>query len=242
MGEVRTLANAKGAILKSKEAFPAGFYNLGYTKEIFIKNDTGSGFKIWVGAININPEKDFKLSDAEGKTVNAEVKEIFAALADTGLKGTGGMKFFEINVPDNRNQIFKMNGFLMSYFGTSTQKAAIIKDASFPSRSTGSDSLYIRSKDFPSNEISVVLAGIPEASLEIFNSDGKIIFSETLVRPEIDAVKEYFKVPLPQDNVLKLGDLRGVQFTNVATVPLYINKNGVFDLPSSQEIKGINTK
>ncbi len=242
MGEVRMLANAKGAILKSREAFPAGFYNLGYAKEILIKNDTGGGFKIWVGAININPEKDLKLSDAEGKAVNAEVKELFAALTDTGLKGTGGMKFFEISVPDSRNQILKMQGFNLSYFGTSTQKAAIIKDASFPSRSTGSDSLYIRSKDFPSNEISVVFAGIPEASLEIFNADDRVIFSETLLRPEIDAVKEFFKVPLPPDNVLKLGDLRGVQFTNVATVPLYTSKNGTFDLPSSQEMKGIRSK
>ena len=68
-------------------------------------------------------------------------------------------------------------------------------------------------------------------SLELFTLNGKRIFSQTYVRPREDAVGIEHKIELPADKILCIGDKVGVVFPDAKDIPLYVNPDGIFDLP-----------
>ena len=71
----------------------------------------------------------------------------------------------------------------------------------------------------------------PGTSLEVFAQSGKRIFSQTYMRPPGDAVAIEKTFPLPAGEVLRLGDKVNIVFPDLKEIPLYLNRDGVFDLP-----------
>ena len=78
------------------------------------------------------------------------------------------------------------------------------------------------------------MEGTPGTSLEVFHSDGKRLFSQTYMRPGADAVTIEHSFKLPEKaEMLRLRDKINIVFPEVQSIPLFTNKDGVFDIPNS---------
>ncbi len=221
MGLCRTLAIGKDEIEKSRKLFPAGFYHLGYVKGIIIKEDKDESFKIFISG---NTKQSFKIISPDGKPADIDVKEIF-----NSNEGRKSVKLFEIIVKkDNKAGIYLIKPLNLDYFGCSLKNAAIIVG----SRLKGSgDALYVKSNDLGAPEMKIIMNGSPGCSLELFTLGGKRLFSKSMLRPSEDAVGVVIDRKIPVDTILRLGDRTGIVVTGVKTIPLYLNRNGIFNIP-----------
>ena len=122
-----------------------------------------------------------------------------------------------------------MSGGPIVYLGCSLKQVAI--RASNSLSFVSGDDLYVRSKDLGSGAARILMQNSPGTSLEVFRENGKRLFSQTYMRPAEDAVAIEETFALPENEVLRLGDKLNIVFPDLKQIPLYLNRDGVFDLP-----------
>lgn len=227
MGLVRMLATGKGQIVKSRKSFPAGFYHFGKVKGVVIKENKDGEFKIFASGAS---EKTFNVVKPNGQPADIVVKEVF-----NSKEGSKSVKFFKITVKkDGITGMYQIRPFNLDYWGCSLKDTAIIVGNKL--KGSG-DTLYVRSNDLGAPEMKIIMNGYPGCSLELFSLGGKRIFSRSMVRPESDAVGVVVDQKIPANTVLRLGDRTGILFKNVKSIPLYLNKDGIFNIPKEEKEK-----
>jgi len=224
MGYARRLPYAAAQIAKSRELFPASFVNIGNIKEVVVQEETDTDFTIYASA------RDFSkvsLKGPDGKPVEAEVGPLIGETK--GPKGTmAGLVKIQVKA-DGKTGPYRLPSWRLQYLGCSLKNVAIRCGQKL--HSSGGCPLYARSGDLGGENTRVFLAGSPGSSFEIFTLGGRLLFSKTYYRPGADAVAIAHRIGLPPGTVLRLRDKIGVTFPDLEEIPLYLNPDGIFDLP-----------
>ena len=224
LGCVARLPFAAAQIAKSKLLFPARFYALGWVPQIVMREDVDGDFVIWLNAAK--PEGP-RLLRPDGKPATVQVETVLERDAVTRLL------LLKLTVKaDGQTGFYKTTGggLHVSYFGSTLGHVAFRVGDEL--RGGAGAPLYVRSDDLGGPDTRILMTGSPDrASLEMFSLDGKRLFSKTYVRPAEDAMGIEHAVKLPEGTTLRLGDRIGAKFLNTKSVVLYVNPDGVFDLP-----------
>jgi len=223
MGWVRMAPYAAEQIAKSRKLFPAGFYGLGYVRDIVIREDADADFYLYVSA---SSAKQIRIVDPAGKPVKTVVEDVMSGR----IGKARGVKLYKVTVKaDGRKGFYRVRGMFIRYFGCSLRHVAFnIGDTL---KGGVGDPLYVRSEDLGGPDTRFLMYGSKGCSLEIFSLEGKRLFSKTYVRPAADAVGIEHRVKLPRRALLRLGDHVGIKFLSGANIPVFLNADGVFDLP-----------
>ena len=224
MGYVRRLPYAAAQIAKSREIFPAEFVNISKIKEIVVKEEHDADFTIWMNSQN---PAAIKLNGPDGKPAQFAVTPLVGQTK--GPKGPmAGLVKVEVKA-DGKTGGYRLPTWRVQYLGCSLKNVAIRSGNGL--HMAGGCPLYVRSDDLGGEDTRVFLSGSPGSSFEIFTIDGRPLFSKTYYRPGADAVSIEHRVSLPPGTVLRLRDKIGVSFPDLEEIPLYLNFDGVFDLP-----------
>jgi len=224
MGYARRLPYSAAQIAKSREIFPAEFVNISQIKEVVVKEERDAEFFVWLSA---QDPKSVKVNGPDGKPADVEV----APLIGQTKGGKGGMSgLVKVVVKaDGKTGCYRIPNWRVQYLGCSLKNVAI-RCGNRVNTPAGCP-LYVRSDDLGGEQTRVLLSGSPGSSIEIFTIDGRSLFSKTYYRPGEDAVAIEHRVSLPPGTVLCLRDKVGVSFPDVQEIPLYLNPDGIFDLP-----------
>jgi hypothetical protein len=224
MGYVRCLPHAAGQIARSWEIFPARFLNIAQIKEIVLKEDTDASFTVWMSASDASR---IPLTGPDGKPADIQVGPLIGQ-----TKGGKGMMAGLVKVEvkaDGKTGFYRLPTWGVQYLGSSLKQVAIRCGSRL--NTPAGVPLYVRSKDLGGVNSRVFLSGSPSSSLEVMTLDGKALFSKTYYRPAQDAVAIEHRFELPPDAILRLRDKVGVWFPDLQEIPLFLNPDGVFDLP-----------
>jgi hypothetical protein len=220
----RSLPYAAAQIARSKELFPAEYYNGRGLKEIVIKEDTDADFTIWISAAKA---EDIKVNGPDGKPVQLKVEVIYSSKAVN--PDWTALELLKITVPkDGQTGFYRVPLDYIGYFGCSLKQVALRADNTL-NFSAGAP-LYVRPQDIGGTAAHIIMRSTPGNSLEVSTLDGKRVFSQTYMRPPEDTVGIEYRFDLPQEKVLRLDDKVGITFPDVKEIPLYLNPDGIFDL------------
>jgi hypothetical protein len=223
IGYQRQSFYAAGQIAKARKLFPANFYN-GKIREIVVKAGDSGSFDLWIGAGVGDDALKFKGPD--GKEAVVEIVTLY-----TPKPGIGGVPLRKVTVrTDAGPGLYRLPLWRVRYLGCSERHIAVVTGNLL--EFIGADPLYVRSSDLGAPAATrLLMRRTPADSLEIFAPDGERLFSETNVRPGADLVASKYSVTLPADTVLTLGDKVGVELPEQQRLVLYLNADGIFDVP-----------
>jgi hypothetical protein len=228
MGNFRMAPQAAGQIAKSKRLFPAEYYGLSGIREIVVQKDQDGPFDIW---INARDGKTLKIEGPDGKPVAAVMTLLFDYA--TGKRKVAPTQLVKLTVPaDGRTGCYRLPVDGCDYLACSLKRTALRAGKTL--RSGNGAALYARTDDLGGKNARIIMRGTPGNSFEVFSQDGKRLFSETTVRPENDAIGIEHRLNLPPGTVVRLGDKVGVTFPDLDEIPLFLNPDGLFDLPPAK--------
>lgn len=222
IGLERQVVYAAEQIAKARALFPAAFYN-GPSCEIVVRDADDAGFTLWLAS---QSPKSLKMTGPGSGAVPFETVSLFTS--------GKGLHLLRLTVkPDGKKGLYRLPVPRLPYLGCSLKTVAIVAKnrLHFP----GGEPLYVRSSDLGDKRVRVLMDGTPGSSLELFTMDGERLFSRTYVRPKNDAVAREHIIHLSTcGNVLKLGDKVGVILPEAASVPLFTNPDGIFNILSKE--------
>jgi len=224
MGFVRRLPYAAEQLAKSRRIFPASFVNISHVKEVVVKEDVDTDFTVWTSSRDVSK---LAVSGPDGKPAKFEAVPLIGE-SKGGKRTVEGLVKIQVEA-DGKTGFYRMPAWKFQYLGCSLMKVAIRCQNRI--NTPAGCPLYVRSDDLGGEGTRVFLSGSPGSSLEIFATDGRLLFSKTYYRPAQDAVAIQHRTPLPPGTLLRLRDKVGVSFPDLEEIPLYLNADGVFDLP-----------
>lgn len=226
MQYLRAAPFAAGQIAKAKSLFPAGHYNIGGVKEIVIRENKDAAFTVWMNARDL---AEVKISAPDGKPAQFDTEVIFEYGAFE--RKTHPTKLLKITVKaDGQTGCYRIPSYIVGYLGCSLKEVALRCGKTI--NSNAGAPLYARSKDLGGKNARIIMKSTPGNSFEVFALDGKRLFSQTHYRPENDAMGLEYNPNLPPETVVRLGDKMGVTFPELEEIPLFLNPDGIFDLPA----------
>jgi hypothetical protein len=225
INEQRSLPYAAEQIAKSKRLFPAEYYNGRGLKEIVIKEGADADFIVWMSAEKAG---DIKIIGPDGKPAQFKIEKIYSR-QDINPDWKA-LELLKITVPkDGQTGFYRIPIWYIGYFGCSLQQVALRTENTL-NFSAGAP-LYVRPEDIGGSAARIIMRGSPGNSLEVSTLDGTRVFSQTYMRPPEDTVGIEHRFDLPPEKVLRLDDKVGITFPDVKGLVLFVNPDGVFDLP-----------
>lgn len=225
MGQVRMAGQAAEQIAKSRRLFPAAYYGLSALLEVVMKQDQDGPFDIWIDTQN--PEA-LKVIGPDGQPARFEITPIFNY--NTGKRKVRATQFVKLTVAaDGQTGVYRLPINTLDYLACSLQQTAIRARNTLQSRN--GDALYVRADDLGGANTRILMRSTPGNAFEVFALDGRRLFAQSYVRPENDAMSIEHRLSIPPGTVVKLGDKIGVTFPALEAIPLYLNPDGIFELP-----------
>lgn len=221
IGLSRRSLYAAGQIEKFRKVFPASYVNARDIKGLVFQEKEDKDITLWIGS-NMKRE-DVQILGPDGRKVPIVTQK---------MAQVDNCHFIKIRIKkDGKTGFYRMPIRRLYYLGASLKNIAIMatKRIDYPSGAP----LYSKTNHWKELGKKVLLQRTPVASLEIMDHKDRVVFSQTLVRSAKDNIAKKYTLNVLPNSWIKLRDKVGLVIPNCDALPLYLNKDGVFDIPKN---------